>query len=358
MPRSEAIHVVPVQESEIGATAPTLTAEDRRFWGELAPHAVVFASCSLRKALLKYVELHDYDLSCLKQVPFLQNQLPPDVADLTDPLEFQRRIEELIPNGDGTIKESILIGDWHGVPVYMVPSDGETDVPDVMLQAQNKVNAVKDKFPGKRVLIYGSDTAGDVLYSEESGKTVAHLGKPRNSRKPLPSFENGHLSVDREDPESEDQFLAEYKAWLYSEDARLLMHTLATYMLLLAEDGETVVFEAELETELEFDLAELRPKLDEIIIFAESAGGGVAQQLIVWTENVLDQIHEVTTMKHISPDAAADVPTVVISYEESDEWMAAVLATLPENSRNPATLYHIMGSHGWFVTHVLNSLAA
>ncbi|MBP7875881.1 hypothetical protein KA012_02700 [Candidatus Woesebacteria bacterium] len=356
MPRSEAIHVVPVQECEIGAQEPTQTAEDRRFWGELAPHAVVFASCSLRKALLKYVELHDYDLSCLEHVPFLQNQLPTDVAELTNPLEFQKRIEELIPNGDGTIQESILIGDWHGVPVYMVPSDGETDVPDVMLQARNKVNAVKAKFPGKRVLLYGSDTAGDVLYSEESGGSVVHLSKPRNFRGALPSFENGHLSVDRDDPDSEARFLEEYKAWLYSEDARQLTHTLATYMLMLAEDGETVVFEAELETKLQFDLTELRSALEHIIIFAESAGGGVAQQLINWIKNVLDQINEISQHRRVMYASSAN--EVRASHEMSDVQMVQALRGLAAKSRNPATLYHIMGSHGWFVTYVLQRLAA
>lgn len=314
---SKKLEVKAVPTNEVGLDATVFTKAEYEHWSENPPSAIVFASSSLRKAILLAVALSEFNTSAIQTVPFLEH-MPFDPSKARTPLEFQQQLEYHVPNGDGELKEAIFVGVFQGVPVYMVPQEGETDRNDAPLhQSENKVEDVRKRLQDKDVLIFGSDSTGLI--------NGVHLGKPRNHIDAIDGFPAGFQSVDQSDPLQVEAFKRAYLKNFYSSDTSLVHNN-----ALFASRGENQDFTATRETRLELVIRNVQERLAELQVFLESAGGGMFQQFFDLLGDIEDQL--------------------------SDILMREAIAQLPAEQRPWAVIAHIMGMPAWALPGVIEEL--
>lgn len=303
---------------EIGEDQRVLSKTDQQFWQENNPTAIVFASSSLRKGILLAFALAGYSREAIQRVPLLE-ELPFDPKSASTPLEFQQLLEKHIPNGDGELKGSVYVGEFRGIPVYMVPQQGETDKnDDPLIQSINKVIDVQGSLAGKRVLIFGSDSTGLV-----NGE---HLGKPRYYSDRVGRFERGVRDVDFTNPEEVAQYCEAYLLQFYSQDTTIV-HNNAIFAAMYGTDSLQSAYQ---ETSLEQTIINVKQRLATLQVYLDAGGGGIFQQLVDW----LDDIHS----------------------QLSDVVMREVIAQLPEEQQPWAVIAHIMGMPAWALPGLVEEL--
>ncbi|NCN06928.1 MAG: hypothetical protein GW946_03760 [Candidatus Pacebacteria bacterium] len=298
-------------------TAPALSeAEIKKHWPDGQPEAIIFASASLRKGLL----LHLW-LQMLEGKSQIQFSTPDFVGavnlDFSSPLAFQKSVEDQIRNGDGTAKQSVVIGYFFGVPIILDPQDGETRSHDALAESRNKINSVSEKYAGRNVVIFACDTVGEV---EAAFGEWKRFGKPRNE----PGF---HEDVERLGQEVWKLFYLWDHYWRSDGLSVPLKHQNALLMR-GAKNGQSTetVHNTTLELQVPHDFESVFRNLN---VFLESGGGGVFQQLIDWTISILDKI--------------------------SDDEMRSVLAQMPEEQRPWHLMLNIMGMQAWQLLSALRA---
>ena len=166
-----------------------LSPEELEYWSHNPPEAIVMATGSVRKAYFVWLAMHDFDFG---QVPafLVNNEWLKGVNLDTDPLEFQQMIEANIRNGDGALSQgqALYLGEYHGVPVYVDPQNGETSANnDPSGESRRKIDSIvsQPRYQQKDVIVIASDTVGLV---DPEGENHA-LGKPVNH----PDFESDSI---------------------------------------------------------------------------------------------------------------------------------------------------------------------
>lgn len=313
------LRVRPVPTHEIGNDQGVITADDREYWSGNNPQAIVFASSSIRKGMLLALALGGYNLESIRKLPFLE-ELPFDPTDATTPLELQQLLEQHIPNGNGELKESVYVGEFRGVPVYMVPQEGETDRnDDPKLQSTNKVFDVHANIGNKRVVIFGSDSTGLI--------NGVHLGKPRHYPGKVGRFERGGLDVDYSNPAEVLEYSRAYLEEFYLHDTESV-HNNALVAVRVGENGQERMVVRE--TSLMQQIRGVKERLDELQIYLDAGGGGLFQLFFEWYEDIMDQL--------------------------SDILMREAIAQLPEEQQRWAVISHIMGMPAWALPSVFEEL--
>lgn len=325
MPPTE-LKIRPSTTSEIGSDRRSLSPEDQKYWKENNPKAIVFASSSIRKAILLAFALSGYDRDAIKKVPFLE-KLPFDPTLARTPLELQQLIEQHIPNGNGELQNvvgeqptSIYVGEYRGVPVYMVSQEGETDKNnDPRQQSSDKISDVQRTLGEKPVLIFGSDSTG--LIGGE------HLGKPRQYPKEVGRFKRGAQDVVFTDPSDVAEYCAAYLEKFYFQDTETVHNNALVAVRPVAAEQQNVVVR---ETSLTRQIKGVQARLDQLQIYLDAGGGGLFQQFVDWYGNILDEV--------------------------SDIYMREAVAQLPEEQRPWAVICHIMGMPAWALPAVFEEL--
>jgi len=282
-------------------------AEIKNHWPKGKPDAIIFASASLRKGLLLNLWLQ-----WLTGTDPSESSIPGFVGAISlncsDPILFQRSVEEQIRNGDGTAKEPVLIGHLYGVPIILEPQDGETKSNIAAKESANKIASVWKKYEGRDVVIFACDTVGEVELFD--GKWE-RFGKPANE----PDFS---YRIEALGQEVWELFYLWEHSWRADGKPVKQKHTNALVMERLSKKGDQATYTTNLELELPHDFERIFRSLQ---VFLESGGGGLFQQFIDWSADVLDQI--------------------------SDEEMKKVLAQLPETQRTWYLMMNIMGLQAW-----------
>ncbi len=312
------LEVIAVPLEKVGLDDVVLNREEAEYWSDAAPPAIVFASSSLRKAILLAFALSGFNRQAIRTVPFLE-QMPFDPTETETPMEFQVLLEKTVRNGDGELEVPIFVGVFQGVPVYMVPQTGETDKNDDPLdQSKKKVENVRGQLAGKNVIVFGSDTTGLI--------NGVHLGKPRNyGGDEIEGFPQGFQSVDPSDPGQVEAFKLAYLKTFYALDTPIV-HNNGLY----ASRGDIEVVTATRVTRLELVIRNVQDRLAELEVLLESGGGGLFQQFMDWRENLIQQL--------------------------SDELMRSVIESLPEDQQPWAVLAHIMGMPAWALPGVIEEM--
>lgn len=302
-------------------TRETLTkAEVLQFWPKGQPEALVFASASLRKGLLLNLWLQ-----WLLGVDPTESTVPGFVGsatlDFSNPIAFQQSVEAEIRNGDGTAKESVVIGYFYGVPLLLEPQDGETRSNEAIDESKKKIVSVQEKYKDHDVVIFACDTVGEI---EKSDGSRVRTGKPRN--------EEGFSDlVERVGLEVAKLFYLWDHYWRADGKPVGLDHKnglVAGRFKPGNDNPELYEHVSILHKEVPHDFEMVFRFLK---IFFESGGGGVFQQLIDWTEDVLTKI--------------------------SNEEMRSKVMRLPEGQRPWYFMIHIMGMQAWQLLDMLSEVA-
>jgi hypothetical protein len=259
---------------------------DLDFWPENPPEEIVVATGSTRKAFMLSVVLNDL------RVP------------LEHPMDYQDFIVHSVYNGDGSLKEKTLLGEYHGVPVYAESAAaGETAGNSPKAEALNKAFWLSEQpqYKGKNVLIVSTDTVdfldldgnGSLSAGEEGlGKPMNHPGYPKKNKLMSSKFGIAKALGQRIFDWQVDIFNKKYIKENFLPDT-FLVHTNAVALLeVLANGSDEVVriWNAILQstTDEEF-FATYEPVPDQ-------GGGGASQQNQNWesVEELFDSLDEET----------------------------------------------------------------
>ncbi len=339
--------LIAYQPDQAKANRPPITPEDLQYWGvELnsqLPDKVVIASSSLRKAILLFWQINNFNFKM--QPPFLANPLPDDLiqAGLAGKyLDFQTKIEEYIRNGDGVLKQPISLGYLHGVELIVHPTNGESHHNDDPTgESKNKIADIRSHF-GPRTWIFASDTVGTIT---NSGQDLGSHGKPRNSRESIGQFLNGFpldhwqelLAANQTDKATAllAEFAQAYKEHFYRARQDGGKVTIAHGNALVIDRGvragvvyppESVVVTTTVEVSQQPEF------LDALNIYLESGDGGVFQQIVMQNPQIIDAI-----LDNLSLETISALPT-----REQQSW---------------AILFHIMGVPGWQLPYLWGVVA-
>lgn len=157
----------------------TIAADDLAYWqaqGFAAaeiPEKIVIATASTRKLVMAYALLNNFDF------PHLADGQ--DISS-TQPLELQAFFQKNIHNGDGSYKgDEILLGVYHGLPVFGRSTDGETSGNNASEESVNKVAFARDHYyQGQKVVVIAGDAVDVSLQKGEQLDHQEPLGKPGN----------------------------------------------------------------------------------------------------------------------------------------------------------------------------------
>lgn len=299
------------QLAELFVTQPTASKQEKAelqaeapFW-QNPPEAVIFASNSLRKALLLYWSMiAAYDVH---KWPSFASHIPFDAAKIKDAFSIHHFFEENIHNGDGTVRQPFLIGFLpDGVPLYLCPTDGETSGnEDPVGESWNKIADIQQFFVGQDVIIFSSDAVQAIRTSGD-----AKLGKPEN-RAEFAQFGD------------DDAGIAAFKQWYIDtfyrvDDGEPLNDVHQTG--LAGMRGET---RHELHISMSVEVEERL--LAAIDVCLQMGGGGVFQQLI--------------------GQLAAEDPAAWLRLQNPE--LTAYLESVDSELHPYIVVFHIMGMPAW-----------
>jgi len=191
-----------------------LSTEESVWKGE-QPDRIVFATSSVRKAVIFSWALNDFSFAHMSELSF--DLKGPGLEGVSTPEEIQEYFNAYIYNGDMALKEPVFIGEYEGVPVWAYPQIGETESNEnPVIESVNKVESFSDAFDGENVLVISSDVVGtSSAYS--SVDSMIKMGKPTNFKRQLEaSADPSELSWS-----SEDEFTAWYKESVFQVGAEL-----------------------------------------------------------------------------------------------------------------------------------------
>jgi hypothetical protein len=263
-------------ENEVG-----ISFVDYEFWGNQGPpQEIIVATGSIRKALMA---LHlIYGLHFTRFDGGNRGNRP--ATSIDSPNELQNYFDENIFNGDGQLKkgQKVKLAYFHGVPIFVENGDGEGPGNEPIEQAEKKVVALAAKYiaQDKDVMIISTDTV------ERISTSVEPMGKPMNNPD-YPKAEDFQSPDELEAARSD--FLAKYKQNYYPPGTNIEntngVAVLRTGRREEVDDQSLVptLFSGE-----EILSAKVTPE-DVFEIIADCGGGGVLQQLIEWSDELLGQ---------------------------------------------------------------------
>jgi hypothetical protein len=249
------------------------TAEDLTFWANDPRDAVIFASGSIRKAVMALAQLKKFSFKVIES--FIDGE--EKEIELTSPKELIEYFERNISNGNGALKEKTFFGYLFGVPCYAQPSNGETDSNESPLEeAENKVVDLYDDYAGEYVLIISTDTV------DRPNISKVPLGKPEN-REDFPKrsdyTEDDDFNIQLYDEEIAN-YLERFKNEFYTASDSII-HTNAVAVL-DAATGRLIELKNQI---LELNIDVDREKIEEVVVYKDMGGGGVGQQFIEWDDS-------------------------------------------------------------------------
>lgn len=242
--------------------------ERRSPFGNNPPEVVVLTSNSLRKALLLYWKLIEgYNVDSW---PEFASHIQYNPEELTTAFSVHTYFEKYIHNGDGTVREPLLIGFLpDGVPVILCPTDGESPANEnPLLEASNKIADIREHFEGVDAVFLSSDSVQHIRTAGDE-----KLGKPMNSTLYTDMMQRGlNLGIDLDQIQQtfNETYLHKY---YHVEDGQPLVDTHVTG--LVAERGTQRI---EREFILSIEVQEWMLQCVQVCL--DMGGGGVFQQLV------------------------------------------------------------------------------
>lgn len=263
----------------------TLLEEDLIFWNNKPPEQVVFATGSIRKAIMLISEINNFSFKVIENGTLKQ---------ISDPLELLNYFNENVYNGNGSVKEKTFLGYLFGVELYIHPGEGETSSNEFpMDEAKNKALHLYEEeangYQGREIIIFSSDTV------DKPDSSRLPLGKPENEDEeggfPFPKKEN-FIGDDAGFELAKAEYLVAWKERFYVASSEIV-HTNAIAVL-DALTGEFIEL-GDLAT-LELNVPIDHERVLEAIAYQDMAGGGILQQLIEWgnVDAILDYFDEIS----------------------------------------------------------------
>ncbi|NCO12203.1 MAG: hypothetical protein COZ34_03550 [Candidatus Pacebacteria bacterium CG_4_10_14_3_um_filter_34_15] len=245
--------------------------EDLTFWNNNPPEQVVFATGSIRKAIMLISEIDNFSFKVIEDGKLKQ---------ISDPLDLLKYFNENVYNGNGSVKVKTFLGYLFGVELYIHPGEGESSSNEFPLEeAKNKASYLYEEeangYKGRDILIFSSDTV------DKPDAAKLPLGKPENENEesgfPFPQKVD-YVGDDAGFEAAKVEYLIAWKERFYVASKEII-HTNAIAVL-DALTGEFIEL-GDLAT-LELNVPIDHDRLREAIVYHDMAGGGILQQLIEW----------------------------------------------------------------------------
>ncbi|MBT7497747.1 hypothetical protein HN662_05430 [Candidatus Woesearchaeota archaeon] len=249
----------------------SLVPEDE-FWGGNHPKEIILATGSTRKSLMMSRVLNGIEIP------------------LDKTMAFQDFLVGAIHNGDGSLEEKTLLGEFHGVPVFAESAaPGETEGNNPQQEAKNKAYWLADQpqYQDGDYLFISTDTVDFVDLNKDGKLSEGEhgLGKPMNH--PKYPTENKLMGLESNILRSIGEQIHKWQKTNFDrkyieENFELgadLVHTNAIAIVELLANGEQELFEvweAIIQSSLDsnfFDTNKVNP---------DQGGGGASQQNQDW----------------------------------------------------------------------------
>ncbi|MDQ5951639.1 MAG: hypothetical protein QG639_920 [Patescibacteria group bacterium] len=267
----------------------------------------VFATSSHRKTLGLTYQVD-------KPNPYLTDLLRTKGLDLTiqGPAYFHQRLEEEIPNGDNHLSEDakVEIGTIGKRPIITKAQRGEKETYEAGEESRNKVEDVSRKLAaqGEEVIVFASDVVSHNPHSSDK------LGKPPK-----------HPQYPKNNPTSLE--IRQFEAWYmdkYFPPGTEIVHVHAFSILNMMTDAK-IDYGVEIVQTVPNDIRQR-----DIRFYNNSGGAGVAQQIVDWNGNVLEEI--------------------------TDEQMRNHFSRLSSEEQKIGFYLHLIGVPGWMLKKALEEL--
>ncbi len=262
---------------------------EHELWKGEKPDSVVFATSSVRKALVFHWILNDFSFNLEEMGITVKG---PGLDGVSTPEQIQDYFSEYIYNGDMQLMHEVYLGEFEGVPFYAHPQVGETDRNDRPLdEAKNKLLTLAERFVDQRTYIISSDVVG-ASSAYASPEDSIKLGKPVNFKRTAEATWN---EVPWQDV---DTFVEWYKETILTVGA-----TLEHISAIVAFS----VLEEEMESQQITIVQTLTGKVREnLSVFLDAGLGGVWQQLQPFFDDQLKLLG----------DAAAEIIPMQVEMED------------------------------------------
>lgn len=275
--------------------------EQESIWKGEQPDRIIFATSSVRKALIFSWALHDFSFDHMRDfgIPIKG----PGLDSVSTPEEIQEYFNTYVFNGDMALTQSVLLGEYEGVPVWAYPQIGETESNDDPVQESvNKVSEFREAFEGENVLVVSSDVVGTST-GFTSADAIIKMGKPINFKRQV------ELSTGDQTPDTVwatlDEFAAWYKEVVFQIGAEL-RHISGIAVLNVEND---LLYTAQLEL-VEQIVADLHEQLE---VYMDAGLGGAWQQIQSYYDNTLsllaDAVEDIVPLEVVEAVQNDDSPT-------------------------------------------------
>lgn len=268
----------------------------------------VFATSSHRKTLGLTYQVD-------KPNPYLTDLLRTKGLNLTiqGPGYFHQRLEEEIPNGDNHLSEDakVEIGTIGKRPIITKAQRGEQETYEAGEESRNKVEDVAQKLrvQGEEVIVFASDVVSHNPHS------TSKLGKPPK-----------HPQYPKNNPTTIE--IRQFEAWYletYFPPGAEIVHIHA-FSILNMISGAKIDYEIEVAQKIPDDIRQR-----DIRFYNNSGGAGIAQQIVDWDGNILEEIN--------------------------DERMKQHFSALSPQERRVGFYLHLIGVPGWMLREALKELS-
>lgn len=323
--------------------------EDQGFWNNNPPEEIILATGSVRKALMAIQLMQGFAFTYF-------GEKNPDKSDklMGKPLELQIYFDQNIHNGDGHLKvgEKILLGYYHGVPVYVENGNGESPSNYPIEQAEKKAVTLAQRYQVQRrdVLVISTDTV------DKPDTSDVPLGKPMNEA----SFPR------REDFDNDEVYelaVADFKRGYvqrYYYGGASSVHSNGVAVVRTSSDGKPLRLLSD-ETVLKITIRQQM-----IEIFADCAGGAVFQQLIKWHLDLEGQFKAGELFESVEAKFGDRLQQLMSEMlEQDDPDISARIAEEYQAIENLCTTYlrwttfcQISGMPWWFIDETIQEFVA
>lgn len=254
--------------------------EQESVWKGEQPDRIVFATSSVRKAVIFSWALHDFSFDHMAD--FGINIKGPGLEGLSTPQEIQDYFNAYVFNGDMALTQSVYLGSYEGVPVWAYPQVGETESnDDPVLESVNKVSEFSTVFEGENVLVVSSDVVG-ASSAYTSVDSIIKMGKPVNFKHQMEMAAEGNESS--VPWTSVEEFAAWYKEVVFQVGAEL--KHISGIAVLNVEQNELYTAQLELVQQV---ISEVHAQLE---VYMDAGLGGAWQQLQHYYDSTLELLAE------------------------------------------------------------------
>lgn len=245
--------------------------DQESLWRGQKPDSVIFATSSVRKALVFHWILHNFSFNLEEMGIAVKG---PGLEGVSSPRELQDYFSQYVYNGDMQLKQEVYLGEFEGVPFYAYPQSGETDSNDhPLLEAGNKLASLAERFAGQQTYIIASDTVGTSTgYS--GPEDLIKLGKPVNFKR---TAEATWGQIPWHDTES---FVQWYKETILAVGATLEHISALVAFSVLEQEMES--------TQIRLVQTLTQEVQEQLTVFLDAGLGGAWQQLQQLFDNELE----------------------------------------------------------------------